>query len=261
MHIHHALIHSAMVAVMLLSNPANAQTKKPQTSSSLKTEDQKTQETLDSFHTIIRSYLLANPEVIQEAILALQQKQKLAQAQAATKSLADQQSAIYNDASDHILGNPKGDVAVVEFFDFQCGFCKRVHPALKALIEQDPNVKVILKQLPVLGPNSMVAARYALAAGMQGRYADYHEGILQLASLDENSLNALGSELKLDIAKLKLDAESPDLQRPIERTLQLAEKLNIRGTPGFIIGNQIIPGAIDLDRMKTLVSAARQAKK
>ncbi len=254
---------SVSAQVKASDTAARPVTSKPaiKASTGAKTEDQKAQETLDSFHTIIRNYLLAHPEVIQEAVATLQQRQRQAQTQASEKALIDQKSAIFEDAGDQILGNPKGDVAVVEFFDFQCGFCKRVHPAIKALIAQDPNVKVILKQLPVLGPNSILAARYALAAGMQGRYAEYHEGVMELSQLDEASLSGLASAMKLDLNKLKADAQSPELQRPIERTLQLAEKLNIRGTPGFIIGNQIAPGAIDLDRMKAMVSTARQAKR
>jgi protein-disulfide isomerase len=250
----------AQTAATQVAKPAPAPAKAASSKSSEIRADLKTQETLDSLHTIIRSYLIAHPEVIQEAMAALQQRQRLAQTQATSKALSDQRSAIYNDAEDQILGNPKGDVAVVEFFDFQCGFCKRVHPAIKALIAQDSNVKVILKQLPVLGPASMQAARYALAAAQQGRYAQFHEGLLQLQSLDDASLISLATELKLDVAKLRADAESPAIQRPIEKALKLAEILNIRGTPGFIIGNQIVPGAIDLDRMKSLVATARQAK-
>ena len=220
--------------------------------------DQQRKDALEPFHAIVRDYLLTNPEVIQEALLVLQQRQRQAQAQGMKKLLSEQQNAIYNDTTDQVWGNINGDVTVVEFFDFQCGYCKRVHPSIKALINQDPNVRVVLKQLPVLGPNSMLAAQYALAAAQQGRYTEYHDAVIQLDNLNENTLIGLASELKLDVAKLSTDAKSLNIQSSIINTIRLAEALNINGTPGFIIGNQITPGAIDLDGMLSLVAAARR---
>lgn len=206
---------------------------------------------------IVREYLLGNPEIIEQASAALRARQAQAQEQAAQAALKTQHAALYEHAATPVLGNAKGDVAVVEFFDYRCGYCKRVAPAIAALLKSDAQVKVIYKELPILGAESVFAARAALAAHRQGKYAEMHAGLLGSEALDEKSVLAVAAKAGLDVALLQRDAKDPAITQQLAENQALADAIAVTGTPAFIVGNRILPGAVDEAGLASIVSAQR----
>lgn len=210
---------------------------------------------------IIRDYLMKNPEVILEAIENLE-KRRNENAQGAAKAMiAERQNEIFNDPDAPVAGNPRGDIAIVEFFDYRCPYCKQVVGPLAQLLKEDGKLRLVHKELPILGPDSLLAARAALAARKQDKYHQMHAALMRLRALDEASILKAATENGLDAARLKSDMQSPQIEEILERNRKLARDLNITGTPAFIIGDALVPGAIDLRTMKSLVAEARAAKK
>ena len=158
-------------------------------------------------------------------------------------------------------GNPKGDAVVVEFFDYQCGYCKRVLPSFMEVIDSDKNLRVIWKELPILGPVSRFAARAAMASDKQGKYLEYHIALMTLRGrLTEKRVMETAKSVGLDMGRLIEDMRSPKIDRYLDETLQLAESLGINGTPAFLIGNQLVPGAISADQMRQIIAQSRETK-
>lgn len=209
---------------------------------------------------IVREYLVAHPEVLVEAMQALEQRQQTAAEEKARAGVSANREQIYNDPTSPTGGNAKGDVTVVEFFDYQCGYCKSVHDDTLKLVRDDGRIRYVYKEFPILGPGSVTAAKAALAARNQGKYAEAHNALMShRGRLDDLSVNRLMEGVGgLDMAKLKADMESPAVAAVIEKNLELADKLGIRGTPAFIVGDDVAPGAIKLDEMKRMVAAARK---
>jgi protein-disulfide isomerase len=206
----------------------------------------------------ISQYLKDHPEEVMAALKLAQanaEKQKEADAQLA---VAEQQDQIFNNPADPIIGNVNGDVTVVEFFDYRCPYCKRVSDALMTLVKDDPNVKVVYKEFPILGPDSLVAAKIALAAHRQGKYEAVHTAFMaHKGSFDQEDLLDLAASAGADRAKLAADMQDPAIQGHLQANDSLAAALGITGTPGFLFGKQLVPGAVSLDDMKKLVTAAR----
>ena len=179
------------------------------------------------------------------------------------KRLINYRDLILNDPTSPIAGNPKGDVTIVEFLDYNCGYCKRVFKSLKQLIREDKNIYVIFKELPILSPESELAARAALATWRQdkAKYIDIHGEFMTLKGrLSEKRILDIVRNKGLDLVQLKKDMASKTLNKAIVENRRLAQKLNITGTPGFIIGNNIIPGAIELETFKKIISDIRKTK-
>ncbi|ALG70716.1 membrane protein [Azospirillum thiophilum] len=207
---------------------------------------------------IVRDYLMEHPEVILQAVDAMQERQKTAEAEQARKALVENRAELTRSPADPVAGNPQGDVTVVEFFDYQCGYCKAVQADTQALIKSDPKLRFVLKEFPILGPASLVASKAALAARAQGKYMELHNALMaQRGQLDEAVIMRLAKSVGLDTDRLKKDMESPDVLKVIAANQALAEKLNIRGTPAFVFGDELVPGAIKLDDMKRLTDAVR----
>lgn len=206
----------------------------------------------------ISQYLKNHPEEVLSALKLAQanaEKQKSADAQLA---LAKQQDQIFNNPADPVVGNVNGDVTVVEFFDYRCPYCKRVSDSLMTLLKDDPNIKLVFKEFPILGPESTVAARIALAAHRQGKYEQVHTAFMaHKGSFDQEALLDLAASVGADRAKLAADMQDPAIQGHLQANESLAGALGITGTPGFLFGKQLVPGAISLDDMKKFVSAAR----
>ncbi len=208
---------------------------------------------------IVREYLLQNPEVIVEAIEELQKRERADEERKAKQGLAQNKSKLFNDPASPVAGNPQGDVTLVEFFDYQCGYCKAVQADVQRLIKDDGKLRFVFKELPILGPASVAASKAALASRAQGKYEAYHNALMgHRGQLDEATIFKLASSVGLDTERLKKDMESPEVQQAIGANLALAEQLGIRGTPGFVVGDRIVPGAIKLDDMKKLVAEARK---
>ena len=214
---------------------------------------------------VVRQYLLKNPEVMVEAINNLRTREESEEAQSTQEIIAKRQADIERDPAAPVSGNPKGDVTLVEFFDYRCGFCKRVHETVQAVIKKDGNIRFVYKEFPVLGPESMFAARAALAAFKlaPGKYPALHEKIMALPSrsVDEENVMAQVSAVGLDPKAVRKRMEDPAILKEIERTQELAEALRIRGTPSFVVGDMLIPGATDEETLKQAIAAVRAKKK
>ena len=210
----------------------------------------------------IRNYLLSHPEVIIEMFDILDAEREVSEAEQTQQTLAAQQKAIFNDPTSPVGGNPDGDVTIVEFFDYFCGYCKRVMPDLLRAMEDDGGIRFVYKEFPILGPDSVVASRVALAAHRQApeKYEALHVALMS-SPLRMNATNALGiaGDLGYDVDRLRDDLDSPEISRSLGHNNALAEQLGIRGTPGFVIGDQIIGGAIDMDTLLELIAQARQS--
>jgi len=206
----------------------------------------------------ISQYLKDHPEEVLGALKLAQanaEKQKAADAQLA---VAEKQDQIFNNPADPVVGNVNGDVTVVEFFDYRCPYCKRVSDSLMTLVKDDPKVKVVFKEFPILGPESVVAARIALAAHRQGKYEQVHTAFMaHKGSFEQSDLLELAASVGADPAKLAADMQDPAIQGQLLATESLAAALGITGTPGFLFGKKLIPGAVSLEDMKNFVAAAR----
>jgi protein-disulfide isomerase len=214
---------------------------------------------------IIRQYLLKNPEVMIEAINNLRTREEAEEAKSVETALAGRRDEIERDPASPVAGNPKGDVTLVEFFDYRCGFCKRVHETVQTLIKNDGNIRFVYKEFPVLGPESLFAARAALAAFKlaPGKYPALHERLMALPSraVSEAGVMEQVGAVGLDPKAVRKRMEDPAILKEIERTHELAEALRIRGTPSFVVGDTLIPGATDEEGLKKAVAAARAKKK
>jgi protein-disulfide isomerase len=194
--------------------------------------------------TIVKAYLMSNPDLmleVQAALEAKQEKEQTAKMQVAIKENAKE---LFQSTSAPFTGNPKGDVTVVEFFDYNCGYCKKALPDVAGLIEKDKDVKVILKEFPILSKGSEEAARVALAAKMQGKYWEFHRAMLDSSGqANEASALKVAEKAGLDVARLKKDLGSAEVKKEIDDTRKLAQKMGIQGTPHFLVGDRVIPGA------------------
>ena len=210
---------------------------------------------------IVRNYLLKNPEVIAESLAALEQKREAAQAAAAQTALARHQAQLYSDPEAPVGGNPQGDVTIVEFFDYRCGFCRKVHPAVESVLQKDAKVRIIFKEFPILGPPSVLAARAALASRAQGKYHPFHKALMSGGgSFSEAEILQTAASVGLDPDRLKKDMAAPEIEKVIEKNHALAQALNIRGTPAFVVGNRLVPGAMEEADLSALVRETRAGK-
>ena len=165
---------------------------------------------------------------------------------------------LVNTRRDPFIGNPDASVTVVEFFDYQCPYCKRMAQDLAKIATEDPDVKIIFKEFPVFGRESTMATRAALASAKQGKYAEFHLAIMGLRGApSENALFRIASRLGMDLDRLRRDMQSPSIETQIQTNLQLARQVGVRGTPAFIVGDQLVPGAMSPDQMRQLIAEKR----
>jgi protein-disulfide isomerase len=216
--------------------------------------------TKDQMQDLVLQTIRENPEVIMEALQAMQLRQEQAKADQAQAVLTTNRAALEQDPNAPVLGNPKGDVTVVEFFDYNCGYCRRVFDDVHALMESDTNVRLVMREWPILGEESVFAARASLASRNQGKYTDFHNALMSnTGRANEASVMRIAAELDMDIEQLKRDMDAPEVVAHIQTSMQLTRALNLNGTPAFIFGDQLVPGAIELDQMKELVALSRDA--
>ncbi len=220
--------------------------------------------TKDEVGEIVKKYLMDNPEVIIQSFESYQQKQIVERQNKAKEALDKRKNDIYNNTSSPVIGNTKGDVAVVYFFDYNCGFCKKTYPTITKLIEDDKNVKVILKEFPILGQSSELAAKYAIAVNMidKAKYSEYHAQLMKFTGeKNDASLTDLAKKIGIKEDKLKETLSKKEVSDYIASIRNLAMDLGIQGTPAFIVGNDLIPGAVDAETLKERVKAIRAATK
>jgi protein-disulfide isomerase len=215
----------------------------------------------DEFERRIRAYLLEHPEVIAEALQRLEERDRAAQASAAKSVLKARAEEILRDPDSPVGGNPDGDVTLVEFFDYNCPYCRQVAPHMAKAEASDSKLRIVYKEFPILGPVSTFAARAALAAQRQGKYVAFHRALMEAkGTLTESGVLEVAGRIGLDVVKLKADISDRRIQAAIDRNLALAQALNINGTPAFLVGEQVAPGAIDLATMERLIREARLKK-
>jgi len=213
---------------------------------------------IDVVQKIVRDYLRDHPEVIIDAIKQYQAKQDLAEQAKAQQNITALKDDIFKDPTSPVAGNPDGDVTVVEFFDYRCPYCKVVAPDIQKVMESDSKLRVVYKEFPILGPASTTASKAALAAVAQGKYLPFHAKMISYkGQLDDASIFAMAQDVGLDVAKLKVDMEKPEIRNIIDKNAQLADKLKIQGTPGFIIGDQLIPGVASIEDLTAAIKKAR----
>jgi protein-disulfide isomerase len=214
--------------------------------------------------TIIKNYLVTHPEVLEEAMTELSKRQAAAEAEKHEASVEQNADTIFNSPRNVTLGNKNGDVTFVEFFDYNCGYCKRAMADMLNLLKSDPKLKVVLKEFPVLSEGSVEAAKVAVAVRMQdsgAKYLDFHQKLLGgRGPADKARAMAAAKEAGLDVARIEKDLASPEVRATIEENFKLAEAMGMNGTPSYVIGKQVVVGAIGLDGLKEKVALARCGK-
>jgi len=208
---------------------------------------------------MIKEYILANPEIILEAVQTLRRRQEEAQQKSALEALKTKRAELQGAKDLPVAGNPNGTITIVEFFDYRCGYCKAAKPAIDEVVKGDGKVRLVMKEFPILGPASRVASLAAVAAHKQGKYLAFHNALMAYPNnLTDDVIFTLARQIGLDVAKLKEDMKAPDVLDLIARTNKLAQELGINGTPAFVIGDQIIPGAVSADELKAKIAEARK---
>ncbi|MDX8477961.1 DsbA family protein [Mesorhizobium sp. VK24D] len=215
----------------------------------------------DQLDQRIHDYILAHPEVLMEALQKLEERQREAGAAAVRAALSKHADDLFRDRDTPVGGNPQGDVTMVEFFDYNCPYCRQVAPIVDQAMADDPKLRIAYKEFPILGPDSVFAAKAALAAGRQGKYLELHKALYgSRTRVTEAAVLKIAAETGIDVPRMQSDMQRPEIQALIDRNVELAQALGITGTPGFVVGDQIYPGATDLATMKKLIEQARSGK-
>lgn len=216
----------------------------------------------DAFGTAVRAYLMENPQVLMEAIDVLQQQQYQQQVQDDVSLLRDNHAAIFDDGYSWVGGNPKGDVTIVEFVDYRCTYCRKANPEVEELVKSDGNIRFVLKELPILGEGSLASSKFAIAVqqiGGQEAYKKAHDELIALrGEPNAATLGKLAEKLGLNAKQVLAKMDSPEVLKVIDTNHALAEKLQLEGTPMFIIGNKMVRGYLPLDGMRDIVARARK---
>jgi protein-disulfide isomerase len=241
-------IACAAVGFVLLAAPVSAQSFSPSQRGEIE--------------SIIRNYLLQHPEVLTEVMSELEKRQATAEAEKAKEAVATHAAALFNSSRQVVVGNPHGDVTLVEFFDYNCAFCKRALSDLLDLMKTDPNLKVVLKEFPVLGEGSVEAAKVAVAVRMQDKsgrkYLDFHQKLLGgRGQADKARALAAAKEAGLDMARLEKDMASDEVRTSLEESFKLAEALGLNGTPSYVVGKDVVVGAVGKEALRQKVNTAR----
>ena len=229
---------AALVVVMSVQMPASAEI---------------TETDRAALNEMIRDYILANPEVVREALIELGQREERERVEMAMSILRE-------DAGDPILGNPEGSFVIYEFTDYNCGYCKRVFQPLQELLAGDSEIKLVVKEFPILSQTSVLAAQVGIAAQAQGVFPEFHAAMMTArGAISMESILDAAEAAGADTARIQADMNSQAVAAIIDRTRAAAQALEISGTPGLVIGSQVIPGAISVEQMREIVAAERAA--
>lgn len=213
-----------------------------------------------SIETIVRDYLLENPEILREMADRLKLKDEAKAETERAEAFKDSAGEIYDSEYQVVLGNPKGDVTVVEFFDYNCGYCKQALKDTDDLLKSDPKVKLVLKEFPVLSQDSVDAARVAIAVNNQapGKYLEFHRQLLHADGASGERAVEIARDLGLDVERLSADLADPKIEATLVAVQKLAKQLGINGTPTYVVGDQVLPGAVGYDTIKEAVENVRK---
>ncbi|HEY0222879.1 MAG TPA: DsbA family protein [Pseudolabrys sp.] len=245
---------AALLAAMLLAAASQA-ARADEFSAPQKTEIER----------LVHDYLIAHPEVLQEAMTELEKRQNVADAEKHKAGVKENEKALFSSTRQVNLGNPQGNVTFVEFFDYNCGYCKRAMSDMLTLLKDDPKLKIVLKEFPVLGPGSVEAAQVAVAVRMQDpggkKYLDFHQKLLGgRGQADKAHAMAAAKEAGLDMGRIEKDLNSPEVKATLEENFKMAEALGLNGTPSYVIGNDVVVGAVGLPALQEKISNARCGK-
>ncbi len=244
------IINRIFITAILLSTFFQGQAQTTKKSPPTKAQREITEE-------IIRDYILKNPSIIREALIKLEEQDEKDKQQSIADNIKKYNSEIYADADSPVAGNKKGDVTVVVFFDYFCGYCRKTLPELKSFAAKQPSVRIIFKELPIMGPNSNVASRAALAAQRQGKYDEFHYALLESDDVSDATIKSICKRLGLNYETLKKDMNDPKINQSIERNQNLATAIGVSGTPAYLVGKRFIPGAIDAVALAKIVADER----
>ncbi len=241
----------ALTALALLAGPAQA------TDLTQMTDSERS-----VFRDEVRSYLMENPEVILEAVQLLEQRQAEAEAKADLQMVQDNADAIFNDGYSWVGGNPDGDITLVEFMDYRCGYCRKAVPEIEALLSQDGNIRFIVKEFPILGEASMISARFAVATKQvagDDAYSQVHDTLMEMqGDVSDVVLRRLAEGLGLDADAILARMDSPEVTEVIADTRALAQKLRISGTPTFVLKDELLRGYLPADQLAAIVAEKRK---
>ncbi len=214
----------------------------------------------EALRQMMREYILQNPEVLIEALESLEERRRVEGEQRARQMLVERREEIFNNPANPVLGNPNGNVTLVEFFDYRCPYCKQMHAPIAQLASEDRQIRFVHIQLPILGPESVVAARAALASRVQNRYPQFHDALMAArGNLDEAAIIRIAQSAGLDIARLRADMNNPAIMAALDANRRLAEDLGVTGTPAFVVGDRLVPGAVDPATLRGMIQEARAA--
>lgn len=225
-----------------------------------------TQESFDAKQTlaiesIIQDYLMKNPKIVMDAAKAYQEQQEAEQQQLTQSAIEDNIGTLTSKDAPSI-GPVDADITVVEFFDYNCGYCKRALPDIQAAVKADPKVRFVFKEMPILGPSSLTAAQWALAAQKQDKYFEFHRALMEFrGNKEESELAKIATNLGLDVEQMKKDAQSPEIQQLIKEDIDLAQKIGVTGTPAFIIGKSFYGGYLGEDGLMNAIKIEREKAK
>ncbi len=246
---------AAACAALLLANAVPQASRADEFSTSQRSEVER----------IVREYLIAHPDVIQDAMAELEKRQTAADAEKHKAAVKQYSEALFTSPRQVVLGNPNGNVTFVEFFDYNCGYCKRAMDDMLTLLKDDPKLRVVLKEFPVLGPGSVEAAQVAVAVRMQDKsgkkYLEFHQKLLGgRGQADKARALAVAKDIGLDMGRLDKDLASPEVKATLQESFKLAEALGLNGTPSYVIGENVVVGAVGLDALKEKVNTSRCGK-
>jgi len=215
----------------------------------------------DAVKQLIHDYLVEHPDAIVDAIQTLRERDRIAAQDAAKKAVVDRKKDLYEDPNSQVFGNPNGDVTVVEFFDYHCPYCKAMTDSVLDIVHTDGKVRLVMKELPILGPDSVFAARAAIASRYQHLYPEFHTALMHLKGpLNEGSVMQTAASVGLDIDRLKKDMRGADVGAVIDANLGLARALSVDGTPGWVLGEKLTSGAMSPQAFKQMIDDARKPK-
>lgn len=213
------------------------------------------------FREEVRSYLMDNPEVIMEAVNTLEERQAAAQAEADLTLVSENAEAIFNDGFSFVGGNPEGDITLVEFMDYRCGYCKRAFSEVEKLLESDGNIRFVVKEFPILGEQSMLAARFAIATKLvagDDAYKSVHDALMTFnGDITLPALRRLAETFDLNAANIEARMNDEEITEQLRTTRALAQQLRISGTPTFVLEEEMLRGYIPFDQMELIVADKR----
>jgi protein-disulfide isomerase len=207
----------------------------------------------------IHDYLLSHPDVLIEALRNAQKANEAKAAELVRQTIAEKRSLLVADPDTPAAGSAEADVTIVEFFDYRCPYCKQVEPSLEKLVNEDTKLRIVYKEFPILGEVSVYASRAALAARKQGKYDEFHRAMMAAkGQIDDATVMSVATLVGIDVGRLKKDMDAPEVEQLLRRNFDLAEALDIQGTPAFIVGDKLTAGAADLAMLRKMVAAARK---